>query len=142
MSFTTRSQSLAVALLLALVASAISVGQACAEEIRLDALKIPAVISGSNGPATYQLEAIVLRPDDRLPHPLAVLNHGSPLSADARPTMSPYGMWAQAVAFARRGWVAQRWARRARPDRHSAFTSNRRRDAWSSACGWFATAGH
>jgi dienelactone hydrolase len=112
MSFTTRFESLAAALLLALVAGAMSAGQAWAEEIRLDALKIPAVISGSNGPATYQLEAIVLRPDDRLPHPLAVLNHGSPRSADARPTMSPYGTWAQAVAFARRGWVAVAFMRR------------------------------
>ena len=112
MSFTTRFESLAAALLLALVAGAVSAGQAWAEEIRLDALKIPAVISGSNGPATYELEAIVLRLDDRLPHPLAVLNHGSPRSADARPTMSPYGMWAQAVAFARRGWVAAAFMRR------------------------------
>ena len=112
MSFTTRFESLAAALLLVLVASAMSAGQAWAEEIRLDALKIPAVISGSNGTVTYELEAIVLRPDDRLPHPLAVLNHGSPRSADARPTMSPYGMWAQAVAFARRGWVAVAFMRR------------------------------
>ena len=112
MSFTTRFESLAAALLLALVAGVMSAGQAWAEEIRLDALKIPAVISGSNGPATYELEAIVLRPDDRLPHPLAVLNHGSPRSADARPTMSPYGMWAQAVAFARRGWVTAAFMRR------------------------------
>lgn len=112
MSFTTRFESLAAALLLALVASAISAEQVRAEEIRLDALKIPAAIAGSNGPATYELEAIVLRPDDRLPHPLAVLNHGSPRSADARPAMSPYGMWAQAVAFARRGWVAVAFMRR------------------------------
>ena len=112
MSFTTRFESLAAALLLALVAGAMSAAQAWAEEIRLDALKIPAVISGSNGTVTYQLEAIVLRPDDRLPHPLAVLNHGSPRSADARPTMSPYGMWPQAVAFARRGWVAVAFMRR------------------------------
>jgi pimeloyl-ACP methyl ester carboxylesterase len=108
MNFTTRFESLAAALLLALVASGTSVGQGRTEEIRLDALKIPAAISGS----TYQLEAIVLRPDDRLPHPLAVLNHGSPRSADARPTMSPYGMWAQAVAFARRGWAAVAFMRR------------------------------
>jgi dienelactone hydrolase len=112
MSFTARFESLAAVLLLALVASAISVEQGQAEEIHLDALKIPAVISGSNGPVTYELEAIVLRPDDGLPHPLAVFNHGSPRSADARPTMSPYGMWAQAVAFARRGWAAVAFMRR------------------------------
>jgi dienelactone hydrolase len=112
MSFTTRFETLAAALLLAVVASAMSIGRVRAEEIRFDALKIPAVIAGSTGPATYELEAMVVRPDDRLPHPLAVLNHGSPRSADARPTMSPYGMWAQAVAFARRGWVAVVFMRR------------------------------
>jgi len=78
----------------------------------MDALKIPVVISGSSGPASVALEAIVVRPDDRLPHPLAVLNHGSPRTAGNRPTMSPYRMWAQAVAFARRGRVAVAFMRR------------------------------
>ena len=81
-----------------------------AEEIRLEALRIPAVIPGSS--ATVELDAIVLWPDDRLPHPLAVLNHGSPRSAEDRPNMSPYGMWAEAMAFARRGWVAVAFMRR------------------------------
>jgi hypothetical protein len=39
MSFTMRVETFAVALLLALVANAVSVGQARAEEIHLDALK-------------------------------------------------------------------------------------------------------
>jgi dienelactone hydrolase len=72
------------------------------EELRFDALKIP--VSGPGG--SLELEAIVVRPDDGAPHPLAVLNHGSPRDAKDRPTSSPYRMWAQAVAFARRGWVA------------------------------------
>jgi dienelactone hydrolase len=97
---------------LALMAMAISAESGRAEEIRLDALKIPAVISGSGGPSSVELEAIVLRPDDGMPHPLAVINHGSPRSADDRPTMSPYGLWAQASAFARRGWVAVVFMRR------------------------------
>jgi hypothetical protein len=46
-----------------------------AEEIRLDEVKIPVIIPGSSRPASVALEAIVLRPDDGLPHPLAVLNH-------------------------------------------------------------------
>jgi dienelactone hydrolase len=98
------------ALLLALMMAAVSREQARAEEIRLDALKIPAVIAGSSGPV--ELEAIVLRPDDGLPHPLAVLNHGSPRNPGDRATMTPYRMWAQAVAFARRGWVAVAFMRR------------------------------
>jgi dienelactone hydrolase len=41
-----------------------------------------------------------------------VLNHGSPRSADDRPKLAPYRMWAQAAAFARRGWVAVAFMRR------------------------------
>jgi len=59
-----------------------------------------------------KLDAIVLRPDDGQPHPLVLLNHGSPRSASDRPSMSPYGMWAQAAEFARRGWVAVALLRR------------------------------
>jgi dienelactone hydrolase len=110
MSYSTRLGLLAAALPLALMVTAIWCGQVRAEDIRLEALRIPAVISGSNG--TVELEAIVLRPDDQLPHPLAVLNHGSPRNAEDRPTMSPYGMWAQAMALARRGWVAVVFMRR------------------------------
>ena len=95
-----------------LLATAVSAAQGQAEPIRLDALKIPAVISGPNGPATFELEAVVLRPDDGLPHPLAVLNHGSPRNPEDRPAMSPYRMWSQAMAFARRGWVAVAFMRR------------------------------
>lgn len=98
--------------LLALAVMTGSTEQGWAEAIRLDALKIPAVNSGSGGPAAIGLEAIVLRPDDGLPHPLAVLNHGSPRLASARPMMSAYGMWEQALAFARRGWVAVAFLRR------------------------------
>jgi dienelactone hydrolase len=101
----------AAALLLA-VAAVASIEPGRAEDIRLDELNIPAVISGSNGAASVELEAIVIRPDDRLPHPLVVLNHGSPRSGDDRLAMTPYSLWAQAVAFARRGWVAVAFMRR------------------------------
>src|SRR6202049_3134724 len=112
MSYTTRFGFLGTALLLAVIVIASSVERGRAEEIRLDALKIPSVASGSSGRSSVELEAIVLRPDDRLPPPLAVLNHGSPRNTNDRPKMSPYGMWAQAVAFARRGWVAVAFMRR------------------------------
>jgi dienelactone hydrolase len=101
----------AAALVLALAAlTAAEPGQA--EQIRVDALNIPVAVSGSGGSRSVELEAIVVRPDDKLPHPLAVLNHGSPRSADDRPAMTPYKMWAQAVEFARRGWVAVAFLRR------------------------------
>ena len=110
MSHSTRLGLAAAAFLLALTVTALSAGQIRPQEIRLDALKIPALIAGSSGPV--ELEAMVVRPDDGLPHPLAVLNHGSPRDASDRATMTPYRMWAQAVAFARRGWVAVAFMRR------------------------------
>jgi dienelactone hydrolase len=91
-----------------LLAIALPFGSVHADGIRLEALQIPAVIAGSS----FELEAIVVRPDDRQPHPLAVLNHGSPRNAEDRPKMSPYSLWPQAVAFARRGWVAVAFLRR------------------------------
>jgi len=75
-----------------------------ADELRTDAIKIPIAVPGNARP--LELEAIVVRPDDGQAHPLAVLNHGSPRDSDGRPAMSPYRLWPQAVAFARRGWVA------------------------------------
>jgi dienelactone hydrolase len=77
-----------------------------ADELRWDGLRIPVAASGSGGSHPLELEAMVVRLDDRLAHPLAVLNHGSPRDAADRATMSPFRMWPQAVAFARRGWVA------------------------------------
>ena len=73
------------------------------EELRFEAIGIP--VSVSSVVRSLELEAMVVRPDDGTAHPLAVLNHGSPRNADDRPTMSPYRMWPEAVAFARRGWV-------------------------------------
>jgi hypothetical protein len=68
MSYTTRFGFVGTAFLLAVIVIASSVERGRAEEIRLDALKIPAVASGSGGRSSVELEAIVLRPDDRLPH--------------------------------------------------------------------------
>jgi dienelactone hydrolase len=74
-----------------------------AEELRFEAIQIP--VSAPGGIRSLELEAMVVRPDDRVAHPLAVLNHGSPRDAADRATMSPYRLWPEAVAFARRGWV-------------------------------------
>lgn len=75
-----------------------------AEELRTDAIRIPIAAPGSTRP--LELEAIAVRPDDGQAHPLVVLNHGSPRDSGDRATMSPYRLWTQAAAFARRGWVA------------------------------------
>jgi dienelactone hydrolase len=75
-----------------------------AEELRFDPIRIP--VSEPGRSRVLELEAIVVRPDDGIAHPLAVLNHGSPRDAANRSTMSPYRLWPQAAAFARRGFVA------------------------------------
>lgn len=105
---TKRSGYFAASCLLALAAF-VSPEPCRAEDIRFDALNIPITISGSD---RVELEAVVVRPDDRLPHPLVVINHGSPRSADDRPAMTPYGMWPQAAALARRGWAEVAFLRR------------------------------
>jgi dienelactone hydrolase len=82
---------------------ALSSAAARAEELRFDTIQIP--VRAPGGIRSLELEAMVVRPDDGVAHPLALLNHGSPRDAVDRPTMTPYRMWPQAVAFARRGWV-------------------------------------
>jgi dienelactone hydrolase len=102
-----------LAMFLAAVLPALALAEAGrAEGIREEALTIPAVLSESGGSQTVELEALVLRPDDSKPHPLAVINHGSPREAGDRVALSPYAMWSQARAFARRGWVAVAFMRR------------------------------
>ncbi len=112
MNTTMRVRRIATCLLATCIAMASLAGHVRAEGLRQDALKIPAVIAGPRGATSVELEAIVVRPDDGRPHPLAILNHGSPRKADQRPKMSPYALWAQAAAFARRGWVAVAFLRR------------------------------
>jgi dienelactone hydrolase len=76
-----------------------------AEGLRTDLIKIPIVVPDSDG-EIVQLEAMVVRPDDDEPHPLAVINHGTPRATSEVKTMSPYGLWGPARVFAQRGWAA------------------------------------
>ncbi|CUW38233.1 Dienelactone hydrolase [Magnetospirillum sp. XM-1] len=69
-------------------------------------------VSFSEGGRAVALDALIIRPDDRLRHPLAVLSHGAPRDAADRETMSPGAMRAQAREFARRGWVVVTFMRR------------------------------
>jgi dienelactone hydrolase len=94
--------------LIAAVAAALPIVHAQADGIRQEPLQIRAVISGR----PYALEGLVVRPDDNSPHPLALINHGSPRDAGDRPGMSPNRLWLQAAAFARRGWTAVAFLRR------------------------------
>jgi dienelactone hydrolase len=95
--------------LIAAVAAALPIVHARAEGIRQEPLQIRTVISGS----PYTLEGLVVRPDDNAPHPLALINHGSPRGdASDRAAMSPNRLWLQAAVFARRGWTAVTFLRR------------------------------
>jgi dienelactone hydrolase len=52
------------------------------------------------------LEAMLVRPSGSGRYPLALISHGAPRDRTARATMSPYGMYRQAIEFARRGFAA------------------------------------
>ena len=47
-----------------------------------------------------------MRPSGSGRYPLALISHGAPRDPAARATMSPYGMYRQAIEFARRGFAA------------------------------------
>jgi dienelactone hydrolase len=76
-------------------------GVARAQDIVVTEMRIPTHSSGALG-----LEAVMVRPNDSAPHPLALLTHGSPREADDRADMTPLRWIPQAREFARRGWTA------------------------------------
>jgi dienelactone hydrolase len=63
-------------------------------------LRIPAPGAGKKG-----LEAVMVRPNEPGPHPLALVNHGTPRVGGNRRKMTPGEMLPQAREFARRGWT-------------------------------------
>jgi dienelactone hydrolase len=71
-----------------------------AQEIVEEPLRIPMKEAGKKG-----LEAVMVRPNDGAPHPLALLNHGAPRDSGEKPGMTPWGLVPQAREFARRGWT-------------------------------------
>jgi dienelactone hydrolase len=83
------------ALFLALAAAADTRAQDLVEQ----ELRIPMKEAGKKG-----LEALVVRPSEPGPHPLAVLTHGTPREADQRSGMTALSLTPQAREFARRGW--------------------------------------
>jgi dienelactone hydrolase len=64
-------------------------------------LRIPTHSAGKKG-----LEAVMLRPNDSAPHPLALITHGTPREPQDRATMTPMRWIPQAREFARRGWTS------------------------------------
>jgi dienelactone hydrolase len=63
-------------------------------------LRIPMAEAGPNG-----LEALLVRPSGPQRYPLALISHGTPRDQTARPAMSPYRMYRQAIEIARRGFA-------------------------------------
>src|SRR5580704_9921491 len=86
-------------LLFALQAIALS---ASGQDLVERELRIPAPGAGKKG-----LEAVMVRPNEPGPHPLALVNHGVPSekSGELRKKMTPWQMLPQAREFARRGWT-------------------------------------
>ncbi len=72
-----------------------------AESLIQTELRIPTAKSGPKG-----LAAVMVRPNEPGPHPLAVITHGRSRSNDDFPNMTPFSFLPQAVEFARRGWTA------------------------------------
>jgi dienelactone hydrolase len=87
-----------VSVYLALLLFTAGVGHA--QDLVENAFRIPAKDAGKKG-----LEAVMVRPKEGGPHPLAVLTHGTPREASDRARMSPWQMIPQAREFARRGWT-------------------------------------
>ena len=52
------------------------------------------------------LQALLVRPDEPGPHPLAIITHGTTQSLQQRLARLPRFQLPQALEFARRGWTA------------------------------------
>jgi dienelactone hydrolase len=92
-----------------------------AQDLVENAFRIPTKDAGKKG-----LEAVMVRPNDPGPHPLAVLTHGTPREAGDRPGMSPWQMIPQAREFARRGWTTVVVLRRGYGDSGGGFDEDAR----------------
>ncbi|HXP97014.1 MAG TPA: CocE/NonD family hydrolase [Telmatospirillum sp.] len=89
-----------------------------------DSITLPARFEGTFGSYTANLDALVIRPNDSTPHPLAVINHGTPVSSIERRQVLPKGFRAQAQEFARRGWIAITFTRRGFGNSEGAYAEN------------------
>jgi len=103
-------------LLFALQAIALS---ASGQDLIERELRIPAPDAGKKG-----LEAVMVRPNEPGPHPLALINHGAPRTASDRRKMSPSDMLPQAREFARRGWTTVVLMRRGYGDSGGGFAED------------------
>jgi dienelactone hydrolase len=92
-----------------------------AQDLVENAFRIPTKDGGKRG-----LEAVMVRPNEPGPHPLALLTHGTPREASDRAGMSPWQMVPQAREFARRGWTTVVVMRRGYGDSGGGFDEDAR----------------
>ena len=108
-------------IMLALIALQTCSHRVSAQHLVEQELRIPAPGAGEQG-----LEALMVRPDEPGPHPLALINHGAPRSLADHRKMRPSHMLPQAREFARRGWTAVIVLRRGYGNSGGDFAENAR----------------
>jgi dienelactone hydrolase len=111
----TRRLSICVVLLV------LATGCVSAQDLVETSFRIPTKDAGKKG-----LEAVMVRPKEAGPHPLAVLAHGTPRESSDRAGMSPWQMLPQAREFARRGWTTVIVLRRGYGDSGGGFDEDAR----------------
>jgi len=92
-----------------------------AQDLVETGIRIPTKSAGKKG-----LEAVMVRPNEPGPHPLALLTHGTPREPGDRAGMSPWQMVPQAREFARRGWTTVIVLRRGYGDSGGGFEEDAR----------------
>ncbi len=97
-SFLTGAASVAV---VALIAGSALAETLNAPDIVVTEMRIPTRESGKKG-----LAAVMVRPNDSAPHPLALMTHGTPRDSGEREHRTPVALIPEALEFARRGWTA------------------------------------
>jgi len=107
-----------VALLAIIIALATS-QPAAADDFYRETLRIAMPEAGPRG-----LEALLIRPAGAQHYPLALLSHGAPTDPQERPRMTPYGLYRQAIEFARRGFAALVVMRRGYGDSGGTYSEN------------------
>ena len=88
----------AAAAVAVLAAARVTAGTSGAPDLVVTFMRIPTRESGKKG-----LAAVMVRPNDSAPHPLALVVHGTPHDHSA---ITPLDYYPEAQEFARRGWTA------------------------------------
>jgi dienelactone hydrolase len=91
----------AVAMVIVFLVGCAMAASARAQDIVVTEMRIPTHGSGKKG-----LEAVMVRPNDGAPHPLALITHGTPRGQQERAELTPLALIPQGREFARRGWTA------------------------------------